>query len=159
MLAYGSRHQFSYSVWLADARRAISDIPMVRRAMLMSSESGSLLPSPCSTHPSLCLCASAVIDGFYGRYHTAMGYYYDDKRPPDKEQPPGCLDALLITRAVFGVMMWPVLVMILVVFDAVVVFYMFSLHPALALIPIGITAGALWLFARWEQKHFRPPGL
>ena len=98
-------------------------------------------------------------DGLNGRYHAAMGYYYDDQRPPDKEKPPGCLDALLITRAVFGVMMWPVLVMFLTVFDAVVVFYMFSLYPALALIPIGITAGALWLFARWEQQHFRPPGL
>ncbi len=88
-----------------------------------------------------------------------MGYYYDDHSPPDKEQPPGCLDALLITRAVFGVMMWPVLAMVLVVVDAGVIFYLYALHPALALIPIGMTAGALWLFARWEQKRFRPPGL
>jgi hypothetical protein len=88
-----------------------------------------------------------------------MGYYYDDQRPPDKEQPPGCLDALLITRAVFGVMMWPVLAMVLVAVDAGVIFYLYALHPALALIPIGMTAGALWLFAKWEQKRFRPPGL
>lgn len=87
-----------------------------------------------------------------------MGYY-SDQGPPDKEQPPGCLDALLITRAVFGVMMWPVLAMVLVVVDAGVIFHLYSLHPGLALIPIGMTAGALWLFARWEQKRFRPPGL
>jgi hypothetical protein len=88
-----------------------------------------------------------------------MGYYYDDQRPPDKEQPPGCLDALLITRAVFGVMMWPILAMVVVAIDAGLIFYLYSLHPALALFPIAITAGALWLFAKWEQKHFRPPGL
>ncbi len=88
-----------------------------------------------------------------------MAYYNDDQRPPDKEQPPGCLDALLITRAVFGVMMWPVFAMVLVVVDASVIFYLYALHPALALIPVGLTAAALWLFARWEQKHFRPPGL
>lgn len=87
-----------------------------------------------------------------------MGYYYD-QGPPDKEQPPGCLDALLITRAVFGVLMWPVIAMVLVIVDAGFIFYAFSLHPALALIPIGLSVGALWLFAKWEQKRFRPPRL
>jgi len=85
-----------------------------------------------------------------------MGYY---DQQPQQEKPPGCLDALLITRAVFGVLMWPVLALFLVLADLGVIFYLFTIHPALALIPLALSGGALWLFAKWEQQRFRPPGL
>ena len=87
-----------------------------------------------------------------------MGYYYDE-RPTQEEKPPGCLDALLITRAVFGVLMWPVLALFAVLADLGVIFYVFTIHPALALIPLALSGAGPWLFAKWEQKRFRPPGL
>jgi hypothetical protein len=60
---------------------------------------------------------------------------------------------------VFGVLFWPLLAIALVLIDAGVIFYAFTVHPAWALVPLAITGFALWLFARWEQKRFRPPGL
>jgi hypothetical protein len=87
-----------------------------------------------------------------------VGYYYE-QRPSDEEKPPGCLDALLITRAVFAILIWPVLAIFAVLADMGAIVYLFTIHPALALIPIAITGVALWLFARWEQQRFRPPDL
>jgi hypothetical protein len=90
-----------------------------------------------------------------------MGFYYGpSSSPPEpEEKPPGCMDALIITRAVFGVMFWPVLALFAVVLDVGFTFYMFAIHPALALIPIALTVATLILFAQWEQRRFRPPGL
>lgn len=83
--------------------------------------------------------------------------YYEQR--PDEEKPPGCMDALLITRAVFGVLIWPLAAIVAVILDVFVTWYLFAVYPALALIPIAATALAVWLFARWEQQHFRPPDL
>ncbi|HEY8172897.1 MAG TPA: hypothetical protein VIH21_07400 [Dehalococcoidia bacterium] len=84
-----------------------------------------------------------------------MGYYYD--RPPNEEKPPGCLDVLLITRAVFAVIMIPVGILFGVFFFLSAAFYLFTFHAALGLIPIGVLIAAVWLFARWEQRRARPP--
>ena len=45
-----------------------------------------------------------------------MGYY-NDQRPPNDDKPEqlGCLDAIVITRAVFQMLFWPVAAMIIVV--------------------------------------------
>ena len=89
-----------------------------------------------------------------------MGYYYDSSdRPPDEDKPPGCLDALLITRAVFGVIMWPVLALFALFGVLAAIFVLFTIHPILGLIPIALAVVGLYFFARWEQKRFRPPGL
>jgi hypothetical protein len=88
-----------------------------------------------------------------------VGFYYDSGQKPEEEKPPGCLDALLIMRAVFAILFWPLLAIVLVIVDVAVIIYAFSVHPAYALIPVAITGVALWLFARWEQGRFRPPEL
>jgi hypothetical protein len=49
--------------------------------------------------------------------------------------------------------------MLLLLVDVAAIIVLFTRHPALALIPVAITAVAIWLFARWEQQRFRPPGL
>jgi len=87
-----------------------------------------------------------------------MGYY--EQRPPsDEERGAGCLEALIITRAVFAVLIWPMLAIFAVIGFVAALWLSFTVHPALALIPVGLATGALWLFARWEQRRFRPPGL
>jgi hypothetical protein len=89
-----------------------------------------------------------------------VGFYYDSGQQPQREEkPPGCLDALIITRAVFGVLMWPLLAIVVVLADVALIFYAFTVHPAWALLPLALTAVGIWLFARWEQQRFRPPGL
>ena len=82
-----------------------------------------------------------------------------EQRPDDADKPPGCLDALVITRAVFGVLLIPILLMMSVVVDVALAFLLYGVHPALALIPIGVTLAGVWGYARWEQHKYRPPGL
>lgn len=86
-----------------------------------------------------------------------MVYY--EQRPDDAEKPPGCLDALFVTRAVFGVLLIPFLLMMSVVADVALAFLLYGVYPALALIPIGATLAGVWAYARWEQHKYRPPGL
>jgi hypothetical protein len=83
-----------------------------------------------------------------------------DQREPQREPSGGggCLEVWVLTRAAFGVLFWPLLAVIGFVLAVVLVFYLFTIHPALALIPVAAIAVALYLFARWEQRRFRPPG-
>ena len=87
-----------------------------------------------------------------------MGYYYERSAKPEEEKPPGCLETLLIMRAVFGVIMPVVIAMIVLIADLAAIFVLYSISPALALIPIALTAAAIWLVARWDRNRV-PPGL
>jgi len=84
-----------------------------------------------------------------------MGYY--ERMPPPEEQRPGCLEALLITRIVFGVLFWPMVLLFGVLLDASLIFLLYVTNAPLALIPIAVTGAAIWLFSRWEQRRHRPP--
>lgn len=85
-----------------------------------------------------------------------MGYY--NQRPPDEEEkPPGCLETLVITRVVFGVLFWPVVAILLVFVDIGVIFYFLVTEPLLALVPAAITVAALMLLSRWDRLRPRPP--
>ena len=86
-----------------------------------------------------------------------VGYY--NERPPDAEQPPGCLDTLLIVRGALGIVLLPLAVIGLALLDLVVTAALFFVHPALALVTIVPTAVAICAYARWERRHFRPPGM
>jgi hypothetical protein len=87
-----------------------------------------------------------------------MGFYYGDSEPPPKDDRPGCMDALVITRAMFSVLFWPMLALVLVMLDAGAIFLLFAVHPALRSSRSASGRG-IWLYARWEQQHFRPPGI
>lgn len=84
-----------------------------------------------------------------------MVYY--ERTPPPEDERPGCLEALLITRIVFGILFWPMVVLFAVLLDASLIFLLYVTYAPLALIPIAVTGGAIWLFARWEQRRNRPP--
>ncbi len=84
-----------------------------------------------------------------------MGMYYE-QQPPQEDKGPGCLDALVITRVVFGLLFWPVAAILLVLGDLAVAFYLFTVHPALALIPVALAGVAVWLLARWDQNRHDP---
>ena len=81
---------------------------------------------------------------------------YHQQKP--QQEPGGCLEVWVLTRAAFGVLLWPLLALLGFVLAVVLVLYLFTVHPALALIPVAAIALALYLFARWEQRRFRPPG-
>lgn len=82
---------------------------------------------------------------------------YEQRPPPQEEEQFGCLDALLITRVVFGVLLWPMLFIAGAVIAGVIVLLLFTTHPALVLIPAALIAIGVWLFARWERSRPWPP--
>ena len=84
-----------------------------------------------------------------------MGYYYE--QPED--QPPGCLDALALSRSMLGIVAIFLGVLLVAGADIVATFVLFGIQPALALVTIVPTVLAIWLYARGERRHFRPPGL
>ena len=65
----------------------------------------------------------------------------------------------MITLAVFAVIL-PVMFAILALLAGLTLaFVLFTVHPALALIPIAVTGLAVYAFARWDQTRNRPPGI
>ncbi len=63
----------------------------------------------------------------------------------------------MLTRAVFAVILLPLLAVIGVLGALIGTLILFALHPALALLPIAALVVGVVLFARWEQRHTRPP--
>ena len=88
---------------------------------------------------------------------SATGRLVYQQQKPQRE-PGGCLEVWVLTRAAFGVLFWPLAALIGFVLAVVLVLFLFTVHPALALIPVAAIAIALYLFARWEQRRFHPPG-
>jgi hypothetical protein len=62
----------------------------------------------------------------------------------------------VITKVVLQVLFWPIAAFTLVIIDVAVAFWLFTIHPALALIPVALTAAAIYLVARWDQNRDRP---
>lgn len=81
--------------------------------------------------------------------------YYEQK--PPEEKPPGCLDVLVLTRAAFAVLMWPLLALFAAMTGLILVIYLFLVNPVLALIPIALLLLAALAIARWERRRLTPP--
>lgn len=76
--------------------------------------------------------------------------------PADNDRP-GCLDTLVLTRAALA-MLLPLMLAIGGLLGLVVLaFYLFAVHPALALLPVAALAVGVAAYARWERHKFRPP--
>lgn len=78
---------------------------------------------------------------------------------PQQDQRPGCRDVWVITLSVFAVILPVMLALMALLGGVVLAFVLFTVHPALALIPIAVIVLAVYAFARWDQKRDRPPGL
>lgn len=87
--------------------------------------------------------------------YPAPGVY----EPPPQEEPAGCRETWVLTRATFAVLIPLLLALIAVLATVVAALILFAVHPALALLPIAALAVGVWLFARWERRRFRPPGV
>ncbi len=78
---------------------------------------------------------------------------------PQQEQRPGCRDAWVLTLAVFAVILPVMFALLALLAGITLAFVLFFVHPALALIPLAVMGLAVYAFARWEQKRYKPPGL
>lgn len=88
-----------------------------------------------------------------------MGFYHGSSTPPEEEEPGGCKDALILTRAAFGVLLIPVAVLLGAVLSVVLLVYLFSLHWLFGLLYLGLIGAGIAWYARWEQNKYRsgPP--
>jgi hypothetical protein len=57
------------------------------------------------------------------------------------EEPGGCLEVWVLTRAMFGILFWPLVALIGFVLAVMLVLYLFTVHPALALSVAAIALG------------------
>ena len=74
------------------------------------------------------------------------------------EERPGCRDTLVITRAVFAVIITPVAAMLAVLSLVMATIIMFAISAPLALIPLALLVAGFVLFLRWERGR-RPDDL
>lgn len=82
-----------------------------------------------------------------------MGFYHGSSEPPPEKEPGGCRDVLLLTRVVFGVLFWPMAVLLGAVLGLVLIFYLFSVYWGLGLLGIAVLIAGIVFYARWERAH------
>jgi hypothetical protein len=88
-----------------------------------------------------------------------MGFYHGPSQPPPSEKEPGgCMEVLVISRAVFAVLAVPMLVLLGIIVTIVALGFLFSVHWALGLLGIAAIGGLAVLYARWERGKFRSTG-
>jgi hypothetical protein len=73
--------------------------------------------------------------------------------PQEPKEPSGCMQTIIITRVILGMLVIPVAAILAVLFALIVTFYVFTVSPLLALIPVGLIVLAIMAFARWEQSR------
>jgi len=73
--------------------------------------------------------------------------------PPPPSEPNGCLQTLLISRIVFGILMIPLLMIIGVLFAMMVLLFAYTTHPLLGLAGLAIVGLGVYAFAKWEQRR------
>ncbi len=78
---------------------------------------------------------------------------------PQQEERPGCRDVWVLTLAMFSVILPVIFAMMAVLGGITLAFVLFTVHPALGLIPIAVLGLAVYAFARWDQHRNRPTGL
>ena len=73
--------------------------------------------------------------------------------PQDPKEPSGCVQTIIITRMMLGILLVPVLAIAAVVVGVLLVFYALSVHPLLALGVVAGVTGLLGVAIRWEMKR------
>jgi len=86
-----------------------------------------------------------------------MGFYHGSVQQPEPEKEPGgCMEVLIISRAIFGVLLIPLAVVLGVLAAIIVLVALFSVHWALGLLGLATAAVGIAWYARWERRKFRP---
>ena len=74
---------------------------------------------------------------------------------PEKP-PPLWLEVFTLTRAVFAVLMWPLLALFGVIIIIVGLFIALAVHWGLGLLGLALIVAAIFAFARWEKSRYPP---
>lgn len=73
--------------------------------------------------------------------------------PRAPKEPSGCLQTLLITRAIFGVLAIPLVIISGALIATLVTLFLFTVNPLLALIPLSLGIFGIYALARWEKAR------
>jgi hypothetical protein len=88
-----------------------------------------------------------------------MGFYYGSSQPPPPEKEPGgCMETLIISRAVFGILAVPLGIIVGAILGLVLLLWLFSVHVLLGFVGLALIGGGVALYARWERRRFGPGG-
>ena len=81
--------------------------------------------------------------------------------PKDSGEPSGCMQTLVITRVVFGLLALPVAIITGAMLLLSMTFFLYTVNAPLALIPLGILVGSGYVYYRIEQagiaRQMGPP--
>ena len=86
-----------------------------------------------------------------------MGFYHGPSQEPE-EEPGGCMEVFVISRAVFGILAVPLLIMIGVIAVIVALIVLFSVGWILGLVGLALIGVGIAFYARWERDKFRSEG-
>lgn len=77
---------------------------------------------------------------------------------PQPEKPvPWWLETLVLTGAVFGVLLWPLLIIVGGLVAVLGLFFAFAIHWAWGLLALALITATVAVFAWWERQS--PPRL
>jgi hypothetical protein len=79
--------------------------------------------------------------------------------PQEPKEPSGCMQALVITRVVFGLLAVPVAIIGGAMFTLAMTFYLFTVNPLLALIPLVLGVVGVVVLFRIEQARIAKESL
>jgi len=77
-----------------------------------------------------------------------MSYY-----PHESKEPSGCLQTIVVTRAIVGIVMVPTLIIVGAISGILLAFYALTINPFLGLLVVLVGVGIIYLAARWESKR------
>jgi hypothetical protein len=83
-----------------------------------------------------------------------MGFYYGPSSPPPEKEPGGCMEVLVLTRAAFGALALPVLILFGSILGIALAIYLFSVHVLLGAGFLILFVLGVALYARWERGRF-----
>ena len=73
--------------------------------------------------------------------------------PQAPKEPSGCMQSILITRAILGLLLVPLALIGGAILLIVLAFYALSIHPLLGLLVVVAALLALFAAVRWETKR------
>jgi hypothetical protein len=73
--------------------------------------------------------------------------------PQAPKEPSGCMQTLLISRIIVGILLIPFLIILGAIAIVLLTFYALSVNPLLALVPVLVGGGIIVGVARWESAR------
>jgi hypothetical protein len=73
--------------------------------------------------------------------------------PQAPKEPSGCMQTLILTRMIITILLVPIGLIFGAIFVVLMTFYALSVHPLLALIPLGLGGATIYVGIQWEKKR------